>query len=69
MPLAERFICSRCHEVCNNVTKYLETYLFSEALKLISDFIWDEFADWYVEVCSIFITFFNTYYQNYKLES
>ena len=56
LPLPERFICSRCHEVCDNTTKYLDSYLFSEALKLISDFFWDEFADWYVEV-SLFVIF------------
>jgi len=48
--LAERYIISRCHEVCGEVTKQLESHLFAEALKSVSDFIWDEFADWYLEV-------------------
>jgi hypothetical protein len=50
LPLAERFICSRCHEICGEVTAQLEAYHFTEALKALSDFVWDEFADWYLEV-------------------
>jgi valyl-tRNA synthetase len=51
LPLAERYICSRCHEVAEEATTLLESFLLSEALRAVSDFIWDEFADWYLEVC------------------
>lgn len=50
LSLPERFICSRLHEISSEVTIQLESYHFTEALKALSDFIWDEFADWYLEV-------------------
>ena len=54
LPLAERYIVSRCHDVINQVTKALDSYDFGEAGKYIYEFLWDEFADWYLEVFSSF---------------
>jgi valyl-tRNA synthetase len=50
MPLLERYIISRCHEVSLAVTAHLEEFKFAEASKDIHDFIWNEFADWFIEV-------------------
>jgi valyl-tRNA synthetase len=50
LPLAERYICSRCHEVVQDVSLSLDKFHFSEAGRVIYDFLWDEFADWYIEV-------------------
>jgi valyl-tRNA synthetase len=49
-PLAERHIISSLHVLINKVTDNLELYNFSEAGRLINDFLWYEFADWYVEI-------------------
>ena len=49
LPLAERYIVSKCHDVTNKVTTFLENYEFGEAGKELYEFVWDEFADWYIE--------------------
>ncbi len=49
-PLSERYIVSRIHEVSIAVTNALESHEYSDAGKLIHDFLWDEFADWYLEI-------------------
>lgn len=49
LAVPERFIVSRCHEVVAKVTHSLENYNFGESGRLVHDFLWDEFADWYVE--------------------
>jgi len=49
LPLPERYIVSRVHQVAQAVTEGLELYNFGEPGKLIYEFLWDEFADWYIE--------------------
>ena len=49
LAVPERFIVSRCHEVVAKVTLALENYNFGESGRVVHDFLWDEFADWYVE--------------------
>jgi len=50
LPLAERYIVSRCHELVAKVTEALEAYSFGDAGRQIYEFLWDEFADWYIEI-------------------
>lgn len=52
LPLAERCLCSRCHEVVEAATVCLDKYQFAECARLINDFLWDEYADWFIEVSS-----------------
>jgi len=49
LPLPERYIVSKCHVLVQRVTESLEAYAFGEAGQLIYQFLWDEFADWYIE--------------------
>lgn len=49
-PLAERYIISRCHDLTARVTEALEAYNFGDAGRQIYEFLWDEYADWYIEV-------------------
>jgi valyl-tRNA synthetase len=49
LPLAERWIISRLHEVTTEVTRHFDDYNFGEAGRTLYAFIWTEFADWYVE--------------------
>jgi len=49
LPLPERFIVSKCHQLVAKVTLGLENYDFGDAGRLIYEFLWDEFADWYIE--------------------
>jgi valyl-tRNA synthetase len=47
--LPERYIISKCHLLEQSVTEKLEAYSIAEAAKEIQDFLWDDFADWYIE--------------------
>ncbi len=53
LPLAERFIVSRCHALAESVTNELERYSMGDAGRLILEFLWDEFADWYIEASKV----------------
>ncbi len=51
--LADRWIMSRYHRLTFDVNRLLESYNFGEAGRQIHDFLWSEFADWYVEVSKV----------------
>lgn len=53
MPTTERYIVSRCHQVVQAATLALDGLRFGEAGELVHDFLWDEFADWYVEASKV----------------
>ncbi|MBU7008825.1 valine--tRNA ligase [Phosphitispora fastidiosa] len=48
--LADRWILSRYNETVGEVTRNLERYDLGEAAKIIYEFIWNEFCDWYIEL-------------------
>jgi valyl-tRNA synthetase len=50
LELPERYIVSRCHELAAAVTANLERLEIGEAGKSIYDFLWNELADWYLEI-------------------
>lgn len=50
LPLPERYIVSRLHGLVASVASGLEMLSFGDAGRLIQEFLWDEFADWYVEI-------------------
>jgi valyl-tRNA synthetase len=50
LPVEDRWILSRLTATALDVTAALEGYHFSEAARLIYDFTWSEFCDWYVEM-------------------
>ncbi|MBE3595891.1 MAG: valine--tRNA ligase [Hydrogenibacillus sp.] len=45
----ERWILHRLMETIQGVTDNLERYEFGEAGRLLYDFIWDEYCDWFIE--------------------
>lgn len=49
MDLPERWIISRLHDTVRQSIHAHEKYDFSEAGRLMYEFIWSDFADWYVE--------------------
>ncbi|KAJ1618377.1 tRNA synthetases class I-domain-containing protein [Pavlovales sp. CCMP2436] len=49
LPLAERYIVSRCHELVDSVTEQLSEFNLGAAGTDIARFLWDEYADWYIE--------------------
>lgn len=46
---ADHWILQRLTSTVNEVTSLLDTYRFSEAYDEVYHFVWDDFADWYVE--------------------
>lgn len=50
LALPERYIVSKLHLLIDAVSNGLETLEFGDVGRRIYEFLWDEFADWYVEV-------------------
>jgi valyl-tRNA synthetase len=52
-PLPDRWILSRLNRTIADVTRLIDDYQFGEAGRLIYEFIWNEFADWYIEMAKL----------------
>ncbi|QEL18126.1 valine--tRNA ligase [Limnoglobus roseus] len=50
LPTEDRWILSRLATTAKAVTEALEGYRFSEVARLVYDFAWNEFCDWYIEM-------------------
>ncbi|MDX2213087.1 MAG: valine--tRNA ligase [Oculatellaceae cyanobacterium bins.114] len=50
LPLAERWILSRYHQVVRQTRHEIDTYGLGEAAKGLYEFIWGDFCDWYIEL-------------------
>ena len=50
LSLADRWIVSRCQAAIKETTRNLETYELGEAARILYEFIWNEFCDWYIEL-------------------
>jgi valyl-tRNA synthetase len=50
LSVPERWILSRLNTLVGNVHRLFETYQYGEAGRQIKDFLWDDFADYYVEI-------------------
>lgn len=48
--VADQWIEERAGEVIHKVTVFLNQYKLGEAARLLYEFIWSDFADWYVEI-------------------
>jgi len=48
--LADRWIISRYHSAVADITRFLEAYELGEAARVLYEFIWSEFCDWYIEL-------------------
>lgn len=53
LTLADKWVLSRYNRLVIDVDRLLEGYNFGEAGRQIQDFIWSEFADWYVEIAKV----------------
>jgi valyl-tRNA synthetase len=51
--LADRWILSRYNRLVADVDRFMRAYNFGEAGRQIQEFLWSEFADWYVEVAKV----------------
>ncbi|MBI4733643.1 MAG: valine--tRNA ligase, partial [Rubrobacteridae bacterium] len=48
--LADRWILSKMNRITGQVDEAIAAYNFAEASRLIYDFFWSDFADWYIEL-------------------
>ncbi|NTU84430.1 MAG: valine--tRNA ligase [Chloroflexales bacterium] len=53
LSLADRWILSRYARLTIEVDRLMEGYNFGEAGRQIQEFLWGEFADWYVEIAKV----------------
>lgn len=50
---ADRWILSRLNETIATTDRLMDGYLFGEAGRQVYDFLWGDFADWYVEIAKV----------------
>lgn len=50
MSLADKWIVSRLNKTIKHVTAMFDKFEFSEANRALYNFIWNDFADWYIEM-------------------
>ena len=53
LTLADRWILSNLNNNLNKIDKYLEEYNVTEYSKLLYNFIWRDYCDWYLEVMKV----------------
>lgn len=49
----DQWILHRLNETVRDVTRLLDRYDFGEAGRVLHNFIWDEFCDWYIEFAKL----------------
>lgn len=50
---ADHWILTRLSETTANANRLMDNYLYGEAGRQIYDFLWSEFADWYIEAAKV----------------
>lgn len=50
LALPEQYIVSKCHSLVESVTNDIENYSLGAAGSKVYEFLWDQFADWYIEI-------------------
>jgi valyl-tRNA synthetase len=53
LSLPDRWILSRLNHLVESVDRLFETHLYGEAGRQIYDFLWGEYADWYIEISKV----------------
>jgi valyl-tRNA synthetase len=53
LALPDRWIISRHNRLIENVTQLLDAHQYGEAGRQIYEFLWSEYADWYIEIAKI----------------
>jgi valyl-tRNA synthetase len=51
--VADRWILSRLSSTVSDITRLMETFQYGEAGRMVYDFFWNEFADWYIELSKL----------------
>ncbi|MFS0861742.1 valine--tRNA ligase [Fredinandcohnia sp. 179-A 10B2 NHS] len=51
--VADKWILTRLNETIASVTKLVDKYEFGEVGRVLYNFIWDDFCDWYIEMAKL----------------
>ncbi|WP_456363172.1 valine--tRNA ligase [Priestia aryabhattai] len=51
--VADKWILTRLNETIEHVTKLADKYEFGEIGRILYNFIWDDFCDWYIEMAKL----------------
>ncbi len=51
--IADKWILTRLQETIEDVTRLIDAYEFGEVGRLLYNFIWDDFCDWYIEMAKL----------------
>lgn len=51
--VADKWILTRLNETIETVTKLADKYEFGEVGRVLYNFIWDDFCDWYIEMAKL----------------
>jgi valyl-tRNA synthetase len=52
-PLEDRWIMSRVEELARSVDALMQRFEMGEAARQVYEFVWGEFADWYIEIAKV----------------
>jgi len=53
LSLADQWAFSRLHQVIADCTRFMENFEYGQAGSTVYDFLWNDFADWYVEYAKV----------------
>ena len=56
LDLPERWILARLNQTVADVTRLIDAYEFGQAGTLANEFLWGDFADWYIEAAKVILT-------------
>ncbi|MGD6968989.1 valine--tRNA ligase [Rossellomorea vietnamensis] len=51
--VADKWILTRLNETIETVTKLADRYEFGEVGRILYNFVWDDFCDWYIEMAKL----------------
>ena len=50
LELADKWILKKLNDTIKNYNRQLDRFYFNEAAKVLYDFVWSDFCDWYIEI-------------------
>ncbi|MCC6189654.1 MAG: valine--tRNA ligase, partial [Anaerolineales bacterium] len=53
LSLADRWVLARLHQTIADANRLMEAYEFGQAGTLVSEFLWGDYADWYIESAKV----------------
>src|SRR5581483_6189586 len=53
LPVEDRWILSRVETLARDVDALMQRFEMGEAARQVYDFVWGEFADWYIEIAKV----------------